>query len=173
MISNNTLKTVGVIQEKTGRYIYAIPRKNLAYVVPKNKLQLFFIMKNRFILIIIAAFFINTAFFVNTPTPANILIQVGIVVFLVVLFEYYFRKLLLGKFVRINNYKVVSSRWDKQESPKRKWFHAGLYISLAAAIVYLGFSKYSDSRQFLLFPLVAIATLVLGYYRVFLSKKKK
>ncbi len=166
MIATSTLKSVGVIQEKSGRYILPIPRKNLVYVIPENKLQLLYLLRNRYILLIIITFFIYSF------TKLDLYVQFAIAVFVLILLEFYYRKVLLGKFVQINNYIVASIRLEKTENTKTKWIHMALYIILAIAVSYLGFTKYSDSYLLYLYQIGAVFALVFGYFGVFKSPKK-
>ncbi len=166
MISNNTLNTVGVIQEKNGKYIYPVPKKNMAYVIPKKDLQLFFFMRNRYLVVIIIVFF---TYYV---TKFNNYILGGIAVVLLTSVELYYRKFMLAKYAKIRNFTIAPTRLTKLQNPKFRILHMGLYVALALTLLYLGYSKVYGTSDFLIYPIAALTTIVFGYFRVYRSEKK-
>ena len=166
MISNNTLKTVGVIQEKKGKHIFPVPKKNMAYVIPEKDLQLFFFMRNRYIIVIIVTFFV---YYVAKP---NNYILAAIAGILLIIIELYYRKIMLAKYAKIKNFTIAPVRLNKYQDPKFKILHMALYVVLALTILYLGYSKFEGTSEFLIYPIAALTTVAFGYFRVYMSTKK-
>lgn len=164
MISKNAIQSVGLIQDKQGRYLYPIPAKSLAYVVPEKKLSLFYFLRNRYLLIIILTFFIFTLRQDPILTGAFALIALATA-------ELYYRNVFLPRLTTLKNFTVAATRLGKPVNPTQRLIHLSLYIALAAAIAYLGYSKYLSSPDFYLYIVGALATVVYGYYQVFIRRR--
>ena len=85
--------------------------------------------------------------------------------------ELYYRGVFLKKLTQLKNYTVASARLGKTVNPTQRVIHMGLYTALAIAIAYLGYSKYLSSPDFYLYVVGAVATLVYGYYQVFMRRR--
>jgi hypothetical protein len=166
MISNNTLKTVGVIQEKNGKHIFPVPKKNMAYVIPEKDLQLFFFMRNRYIVVVIITFFVYYV------AKFNNYILAGIAGALLIILELYYRKMMLAKYAKIRNFTIAPTRLAKYQNPKYRILHLALYVALALAILYLGYSKFGGTSEFFIYPIAAFTTVAFGFFRVYMSTKK-
>lgn len=163
MLSTNTIQSMGIIKEKNGRYIFPLPKQNIAYVIPQDKLQLLFLLKNRLSIVLVATVFFY-ALDLGLYIDAAFLIGLGI------LAELYYRKIFLGKLTKLTNYSIAPVRLKAPSSLTSKILSGSLYIVFAGVVIFLSFTKYAYTSDRYLYILAAAVILFRGYRQI-ISKK--
>lgn len=159
MLSDTTLKMIRIVKDKKGKYLFSTPKKNTTYVVPENKLYLFFLFTYRYTLIIM------TAFMMYTINLQYWVIGVSVVLLLILL-EWYYRQQLLGKFQKLENYVLSSSHLKGNSRSPLVYVRIILYIILIGTFIYLGLTKYAGKTEQYLFYIGALLSLVFGYQQL-------
>lgn len=156
MISERTLNMIRVIKDKKGKFIFYDNKKKTGYIIPENRLTLFFLLSYRHIFLVVIAFFLYT---VNTPYP----LLGGFIIVFFGLIEYFYHKKLLAGFKKIENYHInVTSKYGKQ-SKNTVLLKVLLYLVLAALLVVLGLDKYAQEPIQPLFFVGAAASAYFGF----------
>ena len=163
MLSTTTIQSMGIIKEKNGRYIFPISKLNIAYVIPQDKLQLLFLLKNRLSIVLVA-----TVFFY--ALGQSLYIDAAVLVGLTILAEFYYRQLFLGKLTKLTNYSIATVRLKTPLSLSSKLLNGSFYILFAGVVIFLSFTKYAYTNDRYLYVLAAAVILFRGYLQVFKKK---
>jgi hypothetical protein len=156
MISERTLNMIRIVKDKKGRYIFYDNKKKTGYIIPENRLTLFFLLSYRHIFLVVIAFFLYT---LNTPYP----LLVGFIVLFFGFAEFYYAKKLLGNVKKIENYHISVTNKFGTPSKNTVLLKVLLYLVLAALMVILGLDKYAQQPIQPLFFLGAAASAYFGF----------
>ncbi len=160
MISNNTIQSMGIIKEKSGRYVLPIPKENAAYVIPVDQLTNLFFLKNRYTVVLAASVFFYALGF-------NLIIDALVLVGLTLIAELYYRQVFLKKLTKLNAYKGSVVKLKTPTSLSSMITNGAFYVVLAGIVVYLSFTKYAYTNDRYLYLIAAAVILFRGYIQLF------
>jgi len=159
MVSDQALKMIGVTKDKKGRYVFYNQRKQIAYIVPENRLSFLFFFAYRYVFSALLGFSLFTF-------GAELILIFGLLVLVVSLVEYYYRQVFLKRFKTIENFKAASTSKMIKVHPFTYFSKAILYLVLAGLVVQMALTTYKENTVQMLLFFAAGACVFLGIKQI-------